>query len=87
MTPIRDELSSLLGKPPAPPKPVRKKRTLGNIYTALEAQRVFNPGMPSVPTPPVPLKPPSAAPANLGNKGTATALDNSGPWGGQAGEK
>ena len=82
--PIKSELESLLKpKPVAPPVAVRRKRTLGDIYTALEAQRVFHPEMPSVP------KPPSASPANLSGKGTAAALDSSGAWGGpgETGEK
>jgi len=76
---IKGELEYILRSGPvAPPKPLRKKRTLGDIYTALEAQRVFNPGLPSIP------KPPSAPPANLAGKGTAPNMDNSGPWGGPA---
>lgn len=85
--PIRTELESLL-KPATvaePAKQVRKKRTLGDIYTALEAQRIYNPGMPSVPRPPAASmpqqKPPTAAPANLAERGTAAALDMSGGWG------
>jgi hypothetical protein len=61
--PIKPEISKPVAKP---------KRTLGNIYVALEAQRIYNPGMPSVPSP---------APANTFEKGITPALDTSGAWG------
>jgi hypothetical protein len=73
---IKGELESILKpKPIAPPAPIRKKRTLGDIYTTLEAQRIFNPGMPSIP------KPPSAPPANQQDRGTAAALGMEEAWG------
>jgi len=48
------------------------RRTLGNIWAALEAQRVYT-GAPSV-------SKPQAPPANLQGQGTAPAMDQSGPW-------
>ena len=80
--PIRNELEHLI-KPAEPvkaPVPVKKKRTLGDVYTALEAQRIFNPAIPSI------AKPPMPAPANQQNIGTAPAMDMTGGWGSQ-GEK
>ncbi len=60
--------------PPAAPKaPEKGKRTLGNIYAALEAQRVYS-GAPSV-------QKPQAPPANLQGQGTAASLGTSGAWG------
>lgn len=49
------------------------RRTLGNIWAALEAQRVYT-GAPSV-------SKPQAPPANLQGQGTAPAMDQSGAWG------
>lgn len=48
-------------------------RTMGNIHSALEAQKIFNPQM-SQPM----VKPPSAA---MVNQGTASAQDMTGSWG------
>ncbi len=77
---VKDELEHLM-KPPepvAPPKPAppeKRKRTLGDIYVALEAQKIYDPNIPSVPAP---------APANTFAKGVTPALDTSGAWGGPA---
>jgi hypothetical protein len=60
-------------KPPEPPKaPKPKGRTLGNIYAALEAQKIYNPSMPSVPKP---------SPANASAQGLAPNLGTEGAWG------
>jgi hypothetical protein len=56
-----------------PPIKVEKPRTLGNITTAMMAQRIYNPQMPPAP------KSPSKA---MVDKGTGPAMDISGPWGG-----
>jgi len=58
----------------APPKPapVEKPRTLGNITTAMLAQRIYNPQLPPAP------KSPSKA---MVNQGTADAMSLNGPWG------
>ena len=85
---VKKEIEQLL-KPLAPevpkveiPKPVepkvrvpgwKGKRTLGNIWAALEAQRVYT-GAPSVPKP-------QAPPANLQGQGSAPALGTEGAWG------
>ena len=63
-------------KPPAPVK-VKRQRSLGDVSIALEAQRVYNPGLPSMPSP-------QPAPANTFQKGTTPAMDNTGAWGGPA---
>ena len=60
-------------KSPAPIK-IKPKRSLGDVFVALEAQKVFNPNIPSIPSPVPP-------PANTFQKGTAPALDNTGAWG------
>lgn len=72
---IKEELERIL-KPEIklPPAPQKRKRTLGDIYSALEAQRVYNPQIPSVP------KPIAAAPANEQERGTVQALDTTGRW-------
>jgi hypothetical protein len=85
---IKQAVEGLL-KPPEPPKPVevkvpeapkppeaigKGKRTLGSIYVALEAQRVYNGAIPSTPTP-------EAPPANLQGQGTAPNLGTTGAWG------
>lgn len=54
-------------------KKPRIMRTLGDINLATEAQRLFNPDMPS--------PPPKAAPANKQDLGTAAAADITGRWG------
>ncbi len=74
---IKRELEHLLTppdvlKPPAPPQ--TKKRTLGDIYTALEAQRVYSPGAPSIPKP----MPATSLPLE---QGTASKLGTEGRWG------
>jgi hypothetical protein len=61
-------------KPLAKPSPARPKRTVGDIYVAMEAQKVYNPQMPSVPKP-------QAPPANLNERGSSASLDTSGAWG------
>ena len=68
---IKSEMESIFNAVKPAPPPAKKKRTLGDIYSALEAQRIWNPGLPSVPKP---------APANQGERGTADALDTSGAW-------
>ena len=60
-------------KPPEPIK-IKRPRTIGNVFTAIEAQRAYNPNIPSIPSP-------QPAPANTFQKGVTPALDNSGPWG------
>jgi hypothetical protein len=80
---VKQELEHLLTppKPPEPPKaPGPAKRTLGNVYIALEAQRIYNPAAPSIPKPEAPVAP-SAAPANEQDRGTAGALGTEGRWG------
>jgi len=52
---------------------LKGKRTIGNIWAALEAQRVYT-GAPSVPKP-------QAPPANLQGQGSAAALGTEGAWG------
>jgi hypothetical protein len=73
---IKDDLKKIL-EPPKPEKmtgpKAPKRRTLGDVYTALEAQRIYNPGMPSIPKP---------APANLMDQGVAPNLGTEGAWGG-----
>ena len=82
---VKSELEKLLKpveatapKPAAPPAAKlevkgKDRRTLGNIYAALEAQRVYS-GAPSV-------QKPQAPPANLQGQGTAPALGTTGAWG------
>lgn len=60
-------------KPPVPIK-VKRPRSLGDVSVALESQRVYNPGLPSMPSP-------QPAPANTFQKGTTPAMDNTGAWG------
>ena len=62
--------------PPAPVK-VKRHRTLGDVFVALQSQKVYDPGIPSVPSP-------QPAPANTFQKGVTPALDTSGAWGGPA---
>lgn len=59
MSSIKAELEQILRPPsPEPVAPKTTKRTLGNIHVALEAQRIYNPSMPSIPKPqPAPSKP------------------------------
>jgi len=60
----------------APKKEARAKiypRTIGDLFTITEAQRVFNPGMP-------PTKP-KGPPAAQVEAGTSGALDLTGSWG------
>ncbi len=59
--------------PPTPKAPEKGRRTLGNVWAALEAQRVYS-GAPSV-------SKPQAPPANLQGQGTAPSLGTSGAWG------
>jgi hypothetical protein len=63
--------ATVTAKPPAP-IPVERPRTLGNITTAMMAQRIYNPSMPPAP------KSPSKA---MQDQGTAPALGMEGPWG------
>jgi hypothetical protein len=72
---VKEALQGIL-KPdaaPTPKAPVSTKRTLGDIHVALEAQRVYNPSMPSVPKPPA-MNNPQA-------QGTAPKLGTEGRWG------
>lgn len=79
---IKDELERIMkAELPKPAAPARKKRTLGDIYSTLEAQRIYTPGMPSIP------KPPAAPPANLQERGTAASIGTEGAWGGQSQRK
>jgi hypothetical protein len=66
---IDPELSGI--KPPKP-IPVEKPRTLGDITTAMMAQKIYNPGAPPAP------KSPSKA---MQNTGTTDAMSLDGPWG------
>ncbi len=60
---------------PEPPKPVEPKgRTLGSIHVALEAQRIYNPSIPSVPKP-------ALAPSKPEDQGTAPGLGPAAGWG------
>jgi hypothetical protein len=56
---------------PKPPKPIGK--TVGDPRIAAEAQRIYNPSKP-----PVPSKPPSS---DMLGQGSAPAMDISGSWG------
>lgn len=60
-------------KAPAP-IPVKRQRGIGDVFTALQAQKVYNPNMPSIPNP-------QPAPANTFQKGVTPALDTGGAWG------
>jgi hypothetical protein len=65
-----------LDKPKEQPKikPAMSKiynRSLGNIYSAAEAQKIFNPQLPTV----------KAPPAAQIDQGVASAMDTSGTWG------
>jgi hypothetical protein len=72
-----------LEKPKAPSAEVMTKteakrerhfvRTLGNVRTAAEAQRIFNPTIP-----PMQPKPPTAA---MMESGTSSAMGTEGTWG------
>lgn len=83
MKDIRKAVEGFLSKgqpvPIKPPEPQvdTKKRTLGSVYVALEAQRIYSPNMPAVPKPMSPKKPEDL--------GTAPNLDTAGRWG--TGEK
>ena len=63
------ELSS---KTPPKPIPVEEPKTLGNITTAMAAQRIYNPQMP--PAPKSPTK-------TMQDQGTGPASGMTGPWG------
>jgi hypothetical protein len=76
MSDMRKELKDLLTPAPVVQASKKKKRTLGDIYSALEAQRVYFPDMPSV------SKPIAAAPSAQQESGTAGALGTEGAWGG-----
>ena len=71
---IKSALTNLLKPEPVVTAPKTKKRTLGDIYSALEAQRVYFPDMPPV------SKPIAAAPANQQESGTAGSLGTEGAW-------
>jgi hypothetical protein len=60
----------------APKAPEKVLREMGDMATIIEAQRLYNPQMPSVPS----VKPPPAAQAGAGTAGKA---DMSGSWGKQ----
>jgi hypothetical protein len=56
--------------------PIEKKvykRTMGDVYAMAEAQRIFNPGLPSAQP-----KGPNTSQMDMG---TASTLDTSGSWG------
>lgn len=56
------------------PVVIKRKRGLGDVFVALQAQKVYNPNMPSIPSP-------QPAPANTFQKGVTPALDTGGAWG------
>jgi hypothetical protein len=57
--------------PPIPPKP---SRSVGDVFLALQGQRIYDPNIPMVEKP----KPPTST--NIGT-GTAPAMDTTKPWG------
>lgn len=62
----------LSGVKPPKPIPVEKPRTLGDITTAMAAQRIYNQALPPAP------KSPSRS---MQDTGTADAMSLNGPWG------
>ena len=58
-----------------PPKVPTLPRTVGDVNVSAEAQRIFNPGMPSAPSKP---KAPTAAQQD---SGTSASIGTSGNWG------
>ncbi len=72
---VKDDLTSLINSKKIEIKPVeRKKRTLGDIYVTIEAQKIYNPNLPSVPRP-------IAPPANQQKQGSAANIGTEGRWG------
>lgn len=63
--------------PPPKPIPVESPKTLGDITTAMAAQRIYNPQMPPAP-PSQKAKAPNKA---MLDQGTASAMGMGGPWG------
>lgn len=74
----RDKTSGEVMTEPEKKKKKHFIRSLGNVYSAAEAQRIFNPNLP--PTKP---KGPTAAQTELG---TSSTMDLEGNWG-QAGRQ
>jgi len=70
------DIKDIPEKPPAPIE-TKRRRGIGDVFVALQAQKVYNPNMPSIPSP-------QPAPSNTFQKGVTPALDNSGEWGGPA---
>jgi hypothetical protein len=58
----------------APTVPQKREKTLGDMGAIIEAQRLYDPQMPSVPS----VKPPNAAQAEAGQAGKT---DMAGNWG------
>jgi len=79
LAPVAPKVDVAPAPVPTSPKPEKHqekwkgRRTLGNIWAALEAQRVYT-GAPSV-------SKPQAPPANLQGQGSAPAMGTEGPWG------
>jgi hypothetical protein len=69
-----DDLGNLPESKPAAPKQLRGEKTLGDMGAIVEAQRLYNPQMPAVPSP----KGPTAAQSEAGATGKT---DMSGSWG------
>lgn len=68
------ENPELSGEKPPVPIPIKKPRTLGNVFVALEAQKIYFPQLPSIANP-------APAPANTFQKGVTPAMDSTGAWG------
>lgn len=69
-----DDFGKLPQPVQAPKAPDRADKTLGDISTIIESQRLYNPQMPSVPK----AKPAPAAQAEMG---TAAKAGMAGSWG------
>jgi hypothetical protein len=89
MMPAQPQASAATPPPPVPPPPpapplpstadVPKEkgtRTLGSIYLINDVQRLYNPNQPNVPAPKG-----SKMSQGMIKQGTASAMDNQGPWG------
>jgi len=61
-------------KIPLAPPPMKIAKTIGDIGAILEAQRIYNPNIPSVPSP-------KAPPQAQVDMGVASKSDMSGSWG------
>ena len=73
LKPPKDETSEEIMSKKEEKKNKHFVRSLGNVTVAAEAQRVFNPNLP-------PTKPKAPTAAQL-EKGSSSALDNTGNWG------